>query len=66
MTIVKIILEHIRIKSFMNQGKMIRGKNMNTFALMMMFIVNVEFVKKVGLMVEIVAIVFSVMMEKCI
>ena len=52
MTIVKIILEHIRIKSFMNQGKMIRGKNMNTFALMMMFIVNVEFVKKVGLMVE--------------
>ena len=50
----------------MNQGKLIRGKNMNTFALMMMFIVNVEFVKKVGLMVEIVAIVFSVMMEKCI
>lgn len=50
----------------MNQGKMIRGKNMNTFALMMMFIVNVELIKKVRLMVEIVAIVFPVMMEKCL
>lgn len=34
--------------------------NMDAFVLMMMFIVNVELVKKVKLMVELVVIVFVV------